>query len=252
VLFRSAPWAIVYLACFALPGATSFGPHAFPQVDGPLDPSLPWPARVATLHARMVGYHTYYYQGSQTSRWYEWLCARQPLWLTAWLEGPRVRVIAAIGSPLLWITGELATAALLVAGLRERCASRVLPGVLVIAQLAFWAVVLRMTLLYYMGAIVPFLALSVAGLLARSYERATDPPRAARAMAGGTVVLLSLAAAWLWYVGPLVRAAPLSEPALARYAASPAAPFLFHDELPLSRALEVVHGEGFQSARLSD
>jgi predicted membrane-bound dolichyl-phosphate-mannose-protein mannosyltransferase len=242
------PVAVSYLACFAVPGATHFGLHAFPQIHGPLDDSLSWPERVAVLHYRMVGYHTFYFPSEQRSSWLEWLIARQPLWYSLRPEGDRVRVIAAIGSPLVWITGELATLVTLVCAARERTVTSALLVAFPIAQLAFWALVLRMTFLYYMTAIVPFFALAIAHVIARGIERAAEPAHASRLALGAMATLLAVSLGWHAYVLPLVRGEAIEEGLLREYASSPAAPWLFHDAFPIERVLELARDDAFGAA----
>ncbi|MBN8614903.1 MAG: glycosyltransferase family 39 protein [Deltaproteobacteria bacterium] len=245
-----APCALVYLACFALPGATSFDLHAFPQTDGPLDPSLPWPARVAIVHARMVTYHTYYFRSDQSSRWYEWLIARQALDYTVRHEGQLVRVIAAIGSPVTWIVGELATLGVLVAAVRERHRATLLLVGFPLMQLAFWAVVLRMTLLYYMTAIVPFFALALTLAIAQRLDVATDRAKSLSRVSIAIAALLSLGVGWHVYVLPLVRGDALREEELTALARGPFGAFLFHDAMPVERVIDLARSDGFGAARL--
>ncbi len=245
-----APCLVIYLACFALPGATTFDPHAFPQINGPLDPSLPWPARVAVLHARMVSYHTYYFQSEQRSLWYEWLVARQATFYAARLDGDHVRVITSIGSPFTWIATEVATLVALALAVRDRHRPTILLLAFPVAQLALWAVVLRMTFLYYMSAIVPFFAIASALVIARGLERAREPGVASRYAAVAVAAVLSIGAAWQLYTLPFVRGDALTEAELVAYARGPAGPFLFHDAFPVERVLELVHGTGFGAARL--
>ncbi|MFN7702050.1 MAG: glycosyltransferase family 39 protein [Deltaproteobacteria bacterium] len=248
----------VYLGCFALPGATHFGLHAFPQVQGPLDDALSWPERVVSLHYRMVSYHTYYVSSDQRSAWFEWFLARQPLWYALRADGERFRVIAAIGSPFVWFAGEVATLVLLVRAARARDAASALLAALPLAQLLFWALVLRMTFLYYMTAIVPFFALALAHLLARERERAPGPSAQAEDDLGrrvksrttgiraiAVVALLTSGVAWHAYVLPLLRGEPLDERALRAFAASPAAPLIFHRAFPIDRVLQLARDGTF-------
>lgn len=245
---RFAPLAIVYLACFALPGATTFDPHAFHQSDGPLDPELPWPARVVLVHTRMVAYHTYYYRSEQSSLAFEWLFARQAIDYMVRPDGDRVRIIAAIGSPITWIAGEIATLVIAARALRERHRATLLLLAFPVAQLAFWSVVLRMTFLYYMTAIVPFFALALTLCVARALE----DERASSTRAAGLAVLASLclAVAWHAYVLPLVRGDALTEDALRAFARGPTGSLLFHDAMPVDRVLELARDDAFGAAQL--
>jgi dolichyl-phosphate-mannose-protein mannosyltransferase len=243
-----APFTASYLACFALPGATHFGLHAFPQIQGALDESLSWPERVAVLHYRMVGYHTFYFLSEQRSSWLEWLVARQPLWYSLRPEGERVRVIAAIGSPLVWVAGELATLVVLVRAARERAVTPALLVAFPIVQLAFWAVVLRMTFLYYMTAIVPFFGIAIAHVIARALDEARAPTRTSRVAIAALSALLTAGLAWHAYVLPLVRGEALEQRALRDYASSPAAPWLFHDAFPIERVLQLARDDAFGAA----
>ena len=241
-------FAATYLACFAIPGATHFGLHAFPQIHGPLDDSLSWPERVAVLHYRMVGYHTFYFLSEQRSSWLEWLIARQPLWYSLRPEGERIRVIAAIGSPLTWIVAEAATLLTFVRAVRERSVTLGLLVAFPLVQLAFWAVVLRMTLLYYMTAIVPFFGVALAHVLSRALEEAPPQSRAPRLALAAVSTLALCAAGWHAYVLPLLRGDALEERTLRAYAQSPAAPLIFHDAFPLERLLPLARDDAFGAA----
>lgn len=243
-----APLAAVYFACFALPGATTFDAHAFHQSDGPLDPDLPWPMRVLLVHTRMLGHHVYYYQSEQRSLACEWLVARSALDYMVRPDAEGIRVIAAIGSPLVWIAGELTTLLVAFRAFRDRRRATLLLVAFPALQLVFWSVVLRMTFLYYMTAILPFFALALTVGVARWIER--DHPSSRLAPSLTIAALLSLGIAWHAWVLPLVRGDTLTEDELTSYARGPAAPFLFHDAMPVERLIQLARDGAFGAARL--
>lgn len=244
------PLGLTYLGSFALPGATHFDLHAFPQIEGPLDADLPWPARVVLLHWRMVRYHTFYFQNDMRSAWWEWLIARQAVWYSVRVEGNEVRAIVAYGNPLTWTLSALALGGAAVAAWRVRDRALALVACFAFAQLALWAVVPRMTFLYYMSSIIPFGAVAGAALLAR--WRATSAADASRRVPVAATFLLVLAAAWQLHTLALARGDPMSMAALESHASGPWAPFLFHDAMPLPRVLEIVRSTGFGAARIVD
>jgi hypothetical protein len=69
--------------------------------------------------------------------------------------------------------------------------------------------------------------------------------RTAGIRAIAVVALLTSGVAWHAYVLPLLRGEPLDERALRAFAASPAAPLIFHRAFPIDRVLQLARDGTF-------
>jgi hypothetical protein len=242
-----APTAMAYVAVFAVPGAMAFDSHAFPAVDGPLDPSQPFPLRFLVLQWRMVSFHTYYYASEWPSSWYEWLLARQSVWLTIEADGASLRAVAALGSPAWWPLGFLALAACVGIAARRRAFVPAALAAFPLLQLVMWALALRMSFLYYVLTMLPFLAMALAHGLS---ELCAERPARAQAALGGTVVVVGLATAWAVHVDALARGRWISERELRALCDPPTGWFVRHDAFPADRLVDLARRDEFGAARI--
>ncbi|GAB4199106.1 MAG: phospholipid carrier-dependent glycosyltransferase [Sandaracinaceae bacterium] len=241
------PAAVTYVAAFAVPGAMVFDPHAFPAIDGPLDPDLSFPARFVTVQWRMLTFHTSYFGSGWHSPWYEWLIGRQPIWYAAQSEGDALRVLAGIGSPVLWPLGVLAMLACLARGGRQRSPVPLALAAFPSLQLVLWAVAPHSTVLYYALPLLPFFAMSMAHVLS---DAVTGRPDRARGAGVATVVVLVAAGAWAAYVDPLVRGSALTEPALRAFCEGPSGMFACHEDYPVDTVVDLARRDEFGAARV--
>jgi dolichyl-phosphate-mannose--protein O-mannosyl transferase len=243
----ASPAALSYVASFAVPGAMAFDAHAFPAVDGPLDPSQPFPLRLVVLHWRMLSFHTYYYASEWQSCWCEWLVARQAVWLTAQAEGDALRIVAALGSPAWWPLGFLAMGTCAIVAVRRGALVPAALAAFPVLQLLLWALALRMSFLYYALTMLPFLAMALAYGIS---EQCARSPANARPALAATVGVLCVAAAWSVYVDPLARGTPISERELRAYCEGAAGAFVRHDAFPADRVIDLARAGAFGAARI--
>ena len=91
------------------------------------------------------------------------------------------------------------------------------------------AVLPRMTLIFYMSAILPFYAMAIAWWLARL---------PARVVAGASIALVIGGALWALYTRPLTIGTPLDATERAKYFEGPFAPIFLHARIPMKDALD--------------
>ncbi len=154
-----------------------------------------------------------------------------------------MRVIAALGSPVFWTAGLLATSMCLVAGIRRRDRTPLAIALFPIVQLAFWAMAPRMTFIYYMAAVVPFYAVAIAWCLATLR---------ARTSAIAAIALVASSAAWFAFVRPVVTGAPLRPDEQDRYFRGTFSSILTHDAFPIDRVRDLAKNGAFEPPRDRD
>lgn len=201
VLVLAAPAAAVYTLAYVMAGYD--------------------PIEMLLNQWEMVSYHTVYYSGgAHMSNWWWWFVLLEPFWYL--LDENPLRAIIAVGTPL-WPVGGICALYGGYVGLRRR---QILPLALTafaVMQLVLWTGAARMTFIYYMTAISPFLALSTVWALSQLRLRLRI---------ASTALLVLGAAAWFVYLWPVLTASPMSEDDFVRKVEGPVGRVIRYQDQP--------------------
>ena len=164
-------------------------------------------ADLVRLHRQMMWFHTHVPATfAQSTPAWSWPLAWRPVFLASGADGARRWVVVALGDHLLWWSMVPALGWLLLRA-RSRAAIDLLPLAAIAGTWLPWAMLGRFGMAYYLLPAAPFLAITVARLLAL----APRPLRVGFVVAALAVFAVSY---------PVIAAVPLSPPLAARYEAT--------------------------------
>jgi dolichyl-phosphate-mannose-protein mannosyltransferase len=156
------------------------------------------------LPGRILGYHRHLGEGHQyQSAWWQWPLDLRPVWYHVTYGSGTIANIYALGNPLLYWAFLPAIVWLSLSWWRSQRAAAVVLLIGFFGQWLPWAIVSRITFLYYFLPAVPFGAIAVAVAVVRLWEGGAWR----RAVAATYVALV---AATFVFLHPIYAAVPLS------------------------------------------
>lgn len=176
----------------------------------------------------MISYHTYYFFPTPhwESKWFEWLIFKEPVWFYFKEDEGSLRVIAAISSPPLYMSGSVCTIIAGIRGLKRREPLALLLFLFPFSQFLLWAIALRITFIYYMTSILPFYILSIGFCLDLLYARGIK-----RTVNLFLSFLLVISIVWTMMTFPIISGSKLSSGMERFYFGRPMKWFVTHSEI---------------------